>query len=242
MAIERITGIVTDIIKHSDRYNVVTLYTRERGRMAMLSSAGNGRTARVRNASLMPLSVISANINIKGNREIQILGQFAREMLWKDIYFNPVKSAICTFITEFLNSYTRNSGPDPLTWDFCLKAISTLDSLKTGAANFHLGFLVEFLRYTGISPDLSEIRPDAWFDMEGGAMTLYPPLHHNRLTPQDAQILPLIARLNTRTARIFKFNGAQRRELLNGLLKYYSIHFPGLNNLKSPEILNEVFI
>ena len=94
MAIEKITGIVTDVIKYSDKHNVITLFTRDQGRVSLLSSAGNSKTARVRNASLMPLSVISADINFNPTRDLQFLGKFSREILWKDIYFNPVKSAI----------------------------------------------------------------------------------------------------------------------------------------------------
>lgn len=241
MAIEKITGIVTDIIKYSDRHNIVTLFTRERGRLPLLSAAGNGKTARIRNASLMHLSLISADININTNRELQFLGRFQRETLWKDLYFNPMKSAIAMFIAEFVNNYNRFSGPDPRLWDFLAESIRTLDESKSGLPNFHLGFLVEFMSYAGIKPDMSEWRQDAWFDMRDGTMTIFPPTHREILTPSESVILPLLSRLNVRTARVFKFNGQQRRELLKKILHYYSLHFPGIGSLKSPEVLAEVF-
>lgn len=241
MAIEKIRGIVTDVLKHSDRHNIITLFTREHGRLAMLSTAGNGKTARVRNASLMPLSVITADININSSRELHFLGRFQREALWKDIYFNPAKSAVALFISEFLNNYIRNSGADPLLWDYAADAIARLDSASRGIANFHLAFLIDFMTYAGIRPDLSEQRNDSWFDMRGGSMTLVPPAHQDRLAPGEARFLPLLLRLNLNTYSHFKFNSTQRNALLKGILKYYGIHFPGLANLKSPEILSEIF-
>lgn len=241
MAIEKITGIVTDVLKYSDRHNVVTLFTRERGRVAVLSAAGNSKTARVRNASLMPLSVISSDVNFSASRELQYLGTFQREKLWKDMYFNPVKSAICLFLAEFLNTYVRQSGPDDALWDFCIRAIESLDNAGAGLANYHLAFLIEFLVYAGIRPDLSEYRADSWFDMRGGTMTALPPAHRDSVAPGRVMLLPLLARMNLRTARYFRFNGAQRRELLEWLLRYYSLHFPGMAGLRSPEILGEVF-
>ncbi|MDE6006145.1 MAG: DNA repair protein RecO C-terminal domain-containing protein [Muribaculaceae bacterium] len=241
MALERITGIVIDFTKHSDRHNVVTLFTRERGRVSLLSQAGNGKTARIRNASLMPLSVISADINFSATRELQFLGQFSRPLLWKDIYFNPVKSAIALFISEFLNIYLRQSPPDARLFDYLTRTIGRLDRAVEGIPNFHLAFLIEFLNYAGIYPDLTEWRPDAWFDLQGGVMTIFPPAHRNYIEPSNVGILPLLARMNLRTSRVFRFNGTQRRQLLNTLLRYYSLHFPGMGSMKSPEVLGEVF-
>ncbi|MDE6392379.1 MAG: DNA repair protein RecO C-terminal domain-containing protein [Muribaculaceae bacterium] len=241
MAIEKITGIVTDVVKHSDRHNVVTLFTRHHGRVSLLSSAGTGKTARMRNASLMPLSVISADINFNPTRELQFLGKFSRDILWKDLYFNPVKSAVGIFISEFLNTYLRHSAPDPALWEFIVTSIRRLDAGRSGLANFHLAFLIEFLGYAGIRPDLTEWRDDAWFDMRGGTMSVMPPGHRDTLSPQEAAVLPLLARMNLRTAHLFRFSAPRRRELLGGLLRYYSLHFPGLSGLKSPAVLAEVF-
>ena len=74
MAIEKIRGIVIDVIKHNDRHNVVTLFTRDRGRIAFLSPVGSGKSARMRNARLLPLSVIETDVNMRQNRELQLLG------------------------------------------------------------------------------------------------------------------------------------------------------------------------
>lgn len=241
MALERITGIVTDIVKHSDRHNVITLFTRERGRVAVLSPTGSGRTARMRNALLMPLSVITADINFRGNRDLQILGRFNRAALWKDLYFSPVKSSLTMFIAEFLNTYLRYPEAEPQTWDFIYRAVSILDAADGVPANFHLAFLVEFLRYAGIFPDLSGYMEGRWFDMREGEFLRFAPTHRDSLSPEEARNMPLLGRMNLRNARFFRFNAAQRRELLRQLIKFYAVHFPGLGNLRSPEILAEVF-
>lgn len=241
MAIEKIKGIVTDTVKYNDRHNIVTLFTREHGRVSFLSPAGTGKTAKLRNASLMNLSVISADINFNPTRELQFLGRFQREFLWKDIYFNPVKSSIALFIAEFVNNYSRQLGPDPALWDYVLQSVKMLDDGRGSQANFHLGFLTGFMEFAGIRPDLSEWREDAWFDMRGGTMTILTPTHNDVLIPADARIILLLSRLNIRTAPVFRFNSGQRRQLLQGLLRYYSLHFPGMANLKSPEILSELF-
>lgn len=104
MASEKITGIVTDMIRHNDRHNVVTLFTRSRGRMSFLSPAGTGRTAAMRRAGLQLLSLVEAEVNVRGDRDLQLLGRFSSPHVWSDIYFNPVKSAVAMFLAEFINN------------------------------------------------------------------------------------------------------------------------------------------
>lgn len=243
MAIEKVTGFVVDTVKYNDRHNIVTLYAREHGRVSLLSAAGVGKTTRLRNAALMPLSVITADINFNPTRELQFLGKFQRGLLWRDLYFNPVKSAVALFISEFVNAYVRQSPPDPRLWDYCVAAIGRLDSASKPAeiANFHLAFLIDFLTYAGIRPDLGGWRADAWFDMREGNISITPPPHRDVLSPAAMPLLRQLSRMNLRTAPIFRFKKEERRELLNALLHYYSIHFPGLSNLKSPSVLSELF-
>lgn len=241
MALEKILGLVTEVVRYSDRYDIVSLFTRDRGRLPLLSASGSGRAARLRRSSLLPLTLISADVNFSASREIQYLGNFTRESLWRDLYFNPVKSAIAMFLSEFVNAYARQSPPDPAVWDYVHGAVASLDAEAGSVANFHLAFLIDFLQLAGIRPDLSGSGPGCWFDMRGGVASQLPPSHRDRIEPARACLLPGLSRMTLRTARLYRFNVSQRRELLDGLLKYYSIHFPGIGGLKSPEILAELF-
>ncbi|MDE7402198.1 MAG: DNA repair protein RecO [Muribaculaceae bacterium] len=241
MAVERLIGIVTDVLKHSDRHDVVSLYTRSHGRVALLAPAGNGKAARARRAAMMQLSVIETDVKFNANRDLQFLGRFSRPVLWRTIYFDPVKSAVAIFISEFLNQFLRQSPPDPQLFDFLVGAIDRLDKMERGVANFHLGFLVEFLDYAGIRPDLSDWQAGCWFDLRGGVASMLPPGHRDVIEPRNTAGLPILARMTTANAATFKFNGLQRRQFMSELLKYYAVHFPGIGSLKSPEILAEVF-
>jgi DNA repair protein RecO (recombination protein O) len=194
---------------------------------------------------MMPLSMITADIRIDATRDLQILNNSTREEVWRNIYFNPVKSSIAIFIAEFLNSYLRFSETDPLLWDYVADSIRVLDRMKRGSANLHLGFLIGLLHYTGISPDLSEARthPERrqWFDMREGSMTYTPPLHRDYIEPEKIRALCSLIRMTPQNCKAYHLNGSERREILDLLLRYYSIHFPSIGNLKSPAVLREIF-
>lgn len=241
MPIEKITGIVTDIVRHNDRHNIVTLFTRSRGRVSFLSPAGKGKTGRMRNARLQLLSVVESDVNFRESRNLQSLGSVGLTVVWKDLYFNPVKGAIVMFLSEFLNHYLREASPEPNLWDYVYYSLSELDRRKKGYANFHLSFLIGLLHFAGITPDITELEEGDYFDMQSGIVVAERPQHRNFLYPSETALLPLIMRMNVDNDRFFKFKGGERRELLRKLLQYYSIHFPGMMNLKSPEILAEIF-
>lgn len=241
----RITGIVTDMIKHSDRHNVLTLFTRERGRMTFVTHGGGGKKGASRMAMLMPLSVVTADIQIDATRELQLLTGISRAEIWHDIYFNPVKSAIAIFMAEFLNAYLHFSEADPMLWDYTADTIRHLDRSRKGTANRHIAFLTGMLPYAGISPDLSGFPStpgkEIWFDMREGSLTDIPPLHRDTIRPQFSQHLSRIVRMNAANCHLFRLNAGQRRQILDSLIRYYAIHFPGMRALKSPEVLKELF-
>lgn len=239
--IEKITGIVLDTVRHNDRHNVVTLYTRTRGRMAFLSPVGKGKNGRMRNARLMPLSIIEADVNIRGDRELQMLGSVTPTVVWHDLYFNPVKSAIVLFLSEFLNRYLRESSPDTGCWDFIAGSIRMFDEARRGLPNFHLWFLVRFMNIAGIAPDLENYERGDSFDMRAGIPVAGQAFHQDVLNPAETRMLMTLSRITLANMHLFRFSGNDRRLVLDRLLRYYAIHFPGLSGLKSPDILSEVF-
>lgn len=239
MAIERIRGIVIDVVRHTDRHNVVTLYTRERGRMSFLMPVGTGRNARIRNARMQPLAVVEADIKFKGNKNLQTLGKMSLLVPWRDIYFNPAKSAIVMFLSEFLNCFLRQSEADVPLWDFIYSTLGGLDAERGSVANRHIAFLVGLLPFAGIQPNL-DCR-GRYFDMREGVMTDSIPLHHDVVTGDALTHLDLLARITAANSRYFRFTKTERRDTLAGIIRYYSIHYPGLGDLKSPAILAETF-
>ena len=240
MSIEKIEGIVIDIVKHNDRHNVVTLFTRTRGRMSFLSPAGAGKAGRMRNARLLPLSVIETQVKVSQTRELHRLGSISPVEIWHDIYFNPVKTSITLFLSEFLNRYLRDASPDPATWEFITASIRALDNIDAGLANFHIWFLIRFLDIAGITPDITNYEKGDCFDMRNGILVANS-MHRDTLTSAETSLLISLSRISLTNLAAFRFNGSERRQLLDRILRYYAIHFPGLSSLKSPDILSEVF-
>lgn len=237
----KIHGIVISLIRHDERNNILTLYTAERGRMTLLSSASRSRSGRLRNARLAPMALIEADINIRENRELQFLGSFSTPAPWKNIYFDPVKAPVVIFLSEFLSKILRTSGSDLPTWQFLVKALTVLDEINEGVANYHLAFLIRFLEFAGIEPDARNYRTGNIFDLRAGDFTDMNPGHRDILSLDETALMPKFLRMNFENMGRFRFNVAQRRRLLRVIIDYYSLHLPISPHLKSLEVLSELF-
>ena len=238
---EKINGIVLENRKHNDAMNIVTLYTRSRGRVSFISPAGGGGKSKGRAARLLPLALVDCDVRFVANKELQRLGAVSTPYAWHDLYFNPIKSSMALFLSEFLNHVLRETTPDPNIWDFIRHSIYILDRLEGSPANFHIAFMISFLPFSGIQPDMSGWRPGYHFSLETGEFSALPVGQRQYLSPEDSQKLPFLARMNYYNMRRFRLNAEERQSILNGLLRYYAIHYPGADNLKSLAILHEVF-
>lgn len=238
---EQFIGIVTDIVRHNDSNDIVTLYTRTRGRICFVSPVSTGKSGRLRKARIRPLSVIEGTANFRENKDIQRLGKISLAEVWHDIYFDPYKSAVALFLTDFLNRYFRNASPDEPAFDFLLNSLRILDSGMADTGNFHITFLINFFPYAGISPDMSSFKAGDYFDLQGGSTIDHRPSHSNYLSASDTIFLRKLLRINFSNSRFFKFSRKDRGEILAKLLKYYSIFFPGVENIRSLDVLMELF-
>lgn len=238
---EKIKGIVLNVRKYNDRNCIVTLYTRERGKLSFISPSGTGKASNARRAVLQPLAVIDTEVNFKAGVELQRLGSFTTSEVWTDIYFHPAKRAMALFISEFLYKLLNATMPDPQLFDFLYNSFRLLDRMETGVADFHIPLLVSLLSFSGIQPDVSGYRQGYVFEFASGSFVPEFEAKGPRLEGNEAAAAPFVVRINFSNMKCLRLTGANRRQILYSLLNYYSYHFPGLGSLKSPEVLREIF-
>ena len=244
--IERIEGIVTDIVRHNDAHNVVTLYTRSRGRMAFLVTVGKSKGGRLRNSLLSLMAVVGADVNIREGKELYTLRQVQPLRLWHGIYAHPLKSAILFFITEFCHRLLRQYPADERLWQYITDSLETLDSCPARRlANFHITFIVKMLPLVGVEPSDVVWSEGMVFDMLSGEMIDRDQSFFIRrrvlLSEPESEVVPLLSRINFRNMHYFRFSRDERRRVVERLLGYYNLHLSLDTNFKSLPVLTEFF-
>ena len=236
-----IRGIVLQTIRHNDSSDIVTLFTEQRGRMSFVLRAGSSRSGRIRRARLSPLAIVETEVNFRANKDLQILGEISTPHPWRNLYFDPMKGAMTIFLAEFLNKVLRTTEADLPIWNYLLYAINSLDILERGIANYHIAFLTGLLPFVGIAPDLRTYREGSCFDMQAGVFEDLTPAHRNVILPAEAAVIPQMLRMNFRNMSRYRLNVGERRHLLYWMMRYYSVHLPVDDNMRSLEVLQEVF-
>ena len=145
------------------------------------------------------------------------------------------------FTAEFLSNALREEMPDTLLYKYIEDSLQWLDSTDSGISNFHIAFILHLSRFLGIEPNLDGYSSTLHFDMISGEYCCFQPKHPYFLHPDEAKFIPYLSNMTIYNMHLYRFNRKQRQRMLEILNDYYRIHIPNFHELKSLEVLKEIF-
>jgi len=239
--IESTKAIVLHQIKYSDTGIIVQLYTRKFGRQScMIRGMRNKKTGK-HNVFFQPMTILELVLYHKESRGMQMMKDFSVSYSPSDIYSNVRKSSVAIFLGEVLTSVLREESANEALFDFIADSVVYFDSFRKGYANFHLAFLAGLSSYLGFEPRPKTGREGTYFDMLNGNFIPQPPDHGYYANAEISAILSTFFSTSYGKINSIILTGSIRNEVLETLVKYYSLHLPGLKKIKSLEVLKEVF-
>ena len=239
---EKLRGVVLNTIRYSDKHNIVHVYTDRRGLMSFAVPQGKTQAARMRNALLMPLSLVDLEAGIRNGRDLAVLRELRRNYPLATLYSDPFKNAIALFISELLAHVIQEpEGNDPL-FRYIEQSVQLLEQLPGQVANFHICFLYHLGAHLGIQPNVDSYRQGYWFDMTDGVFVPSAVRGHALLQPQEAQVIHLLSRMTFSNMSVFRFSREERNRMLDVIISYYRLHNAAIGTLRSPDILKQLFV
>jgi len=239
--LEKTRGIILHQIKYTDSGIVARLYTRKFGRQSFLIKGMRNRKAGKHNILFQPMFILDLEMYYKASREMQVLKEFSVSFTPYDIHSNIKKSCVAIFLGEVLTAILKEESPHEEMFDYIEESIIYFDSCKEGFANFHIAFLAGLSSFLGFEPGPRTNIDDAFFDMTNGKFVPIPPVHGNYANVEISNILADFFVASYDTISNITLTGILRNEVLETLVRYYSLHLPGLKKIKSLEVLKEVF-
>ena len=238
---EKLRGVVLNTIRYSDKHNIVHIYTDGRGLMSFAVPLGKTAAVRMRNALLMPLSLVDIEAGMQSNRDLARLREVRRNYPLATVYGDPVKNAIALFISELLAHVIQEPEGNAPLFRYIEQAVQLLEQMPGQVANFHICFLYPLGAHLGIQPTLESYRKDYWFDMTDGTFVPAAVRGHMHLKPDEAQVIHLLSRMTFSNMGVFRFSREQRNRVLDVIISYYRLHNAAIGTLRSPEILKQLF-
>lgn len=238
---EKTRGIVLHQIKYSDSGIVAWIYTRKFGRQSFLIRGLRKKKSGRHSILFQPMFIIDMDIYYRQNREMQTVKEFSVSYSPADIYSDIKKSAVAIFLGEVLASVLKEEHPNEKLFAYLEDSIIYFDGCREDYANFHLAFLAGLSSYLGFEPGQRNNPGELYFDMLNGGFVSSPPFHGNYADREISGILAEIFSSSFDTVKDIKLTGIVRNEILETLVRFYSIHLPGLKKIRSLEVLKTVF-
>ncbi len=234
-------GIVLHTIKYGESSIIATIYTRDFGRQSYLVNAAHGKNAKNKAGILQPLFLVDIVAYYKQSRELNRVKEIKSNQNYQNLSFDIVKSTLAIFLAEMLYRSIHEQESYPEMYDFVKHSLLYFDLMETGIANFHIYFLYRLTEYLGFLPELKRVGFQNWFDIKKGAVVHSQPSHPFFANKDDTENLINLSDLKLHEIENFKISRKMRDSLLSVIVEYYRVHFDDSGEIKSLNILREVF-
>lgn len=235
-------GIILHQIKYTDSGVIAQVYTRDFGRLSIMIKGMRSRKSGKHNVLFQPMFILDLIFYYRESRGIQVLKEFSVSYSPAEIYADVKKSCIAVFLAEILTSVLKEESPNFELFDYIEDSIKYLDKCDSGFANFHIAFLIGLSSFLGFEPGTRDDPEKKYFDLLNGTFVSMPPLHSAYADTHVSDILAEFFKVSFDQMRSIPLTGSLRNEVLETIIRYFSIHLPGLKKVNSLDILKEIFI
>jgi DNA repair protein RecO (recombination protein O) len=239
--IHKTEAIVLHQIKYSDSGIIVQVYTRNFGRESILIKGMRSRKSDKHNVLFQPMFILNLVFYYKESRDIQLLKEFSVSYSPSGIYADIKKSCTAVFLAEVLTNVLREETPNFELFDYIEESVKYLDKCESGSANFHIAFLSGLCSFLGFEPGIRSDPEQKYFDLINGNFVSKPPLHSAYADPEISVILAEFFSSTFDQMRSIPLTGVLRNEVLDTIIRYFSVHLPGLKKINSLDVLKEIF-
>lgn len=239
--VEKSNGIVLRTIKYSDNLMIADMYTLCSGRASYLVQISHSKRSKVRSVLFQPLSILTFCAPANKGKSLVRIGDVQPASLYSSIPYDMTKSAMALYIAEFLCGALHEEESNEELFSYLCHSLDWFDTAKTGFSDFHIIFLWRLTRFLGIYPNIEGFRPGCHFDLAAGSLADERPIHGQFLSPEATCAFINLLSTDFNGTQGLSMNRAARWEHIALLQNYYRLHIPGFPELKSSQVLKELF-
>lgn len=240
--IETTQGIVLHYNRYNDDSAIVDVFTLSHGSISfMVRDRRQQRKGGLHATLLRPLNIVELVFDYRTAVPLQKIQELRVGYCYTTLPYHPIKETLALFLSEFLHEALRNEVQNPGLYHYLSYSLQWLDATDGGVANFHIALLVRLTFYLGFWPNTKGRGSLTYFDLRDGIMTDTEPPHGFFLKGEETEMLPKLLRMNFRNMRHFNLTRQQRNRILDIVTTYYKLHVPEFRNLRSLDVLREIF-
>lgn len=233
-------AIVLKTTPYGDSSVVVQMFTEKFGIQSYMINGVKKPKAKIRMNMLQPLHLVEMVVYHKTNTSIQRVSELRPAVIFRSIPYDIIKSTITMFLNEVLYKSIRQQHTDEQLFDFIFNSISWFDETGDLPVNFHLAFLLKLSRFLGFAPSTEHRHDQVFFDLQEGAFSSLHPLHPHFLNKEDALLFIALFTTSFDKLQDVKMTNVGRRNLLEKILVFYTLHTASFGDIHSHQVLQEI--
>lgn len=234
-------GLVLRSVRYGDQQVIVNIFTEASGMVPFIIRCPRAGKKGFKSSLWQPLTLVEVVWEVRPKASLQKPSELSLWKPWRSLPFEPYKVSMSMFLGEFMYHALRSEQANGPLFDYTVNALEWFDVCEQHYANFHAVFLLHLTRFLGFMPNVEDWHEGSFFDLEAASFVTQPPLHAHFLSPEEAALVPKFLRMDIRSMQAVKLNGAIRRRVLEIITTFYRLHIPEFPELKSLDVLAELF-
>lgn len=241
MAAIKTEAIVLKTIKFSESSLIVTILTKEHGKIAVIAKGARKPKSRF-TGMLSPGQILHVVYYLKTTRNVQTLAEsdYAKKLM--SIRTDITKMALCSSVLELAGSLVHENEKNLAMFKFLNRF---LPWLETYHEELRLIFPYVQLRLAeisgiGIQSEASEAKK-AYLNIENGSVSEMP-AQENAILLTSNQFIFITDALKRKNSSILQFQltNTEIKDLVHYLDKYFRYHIEGMKERKSDRIFDQL--
>lgn len=239
---EKTLGVSLTSIPYNDRTQLLHVYTERFGKVTYRIKMGAGRRHTADRLIQAPLTLLEMEVQHSPSQQIQTLGETRiLQSPYQASMADPGKMAQCMFLAELLDKCIVEVEPNPELFDFIRQSIELMGLTEGSTPNFHLSFVMRLCHLLGFQIDTTVYRPGMQFDIHEGIFTDRPIAHPYYLNAESSRCFHEALEASFSDPTRLTINREQRNYWLDTLLLYLKAHLPEMGEIRSLDVLKELF-
>lgn len=214
------SGVVFRLTKYGETSIIVSIFTSQFGLQSYIVNGVRSKSGKGKIALYQPLTLLDLVVYHKETGGIMRIKEVKCLYPYQHLTTDVHKTTIALFIEELVNKSIKEEAHASELCEFLIDSLMTLDKLEK-PENFHLNFMVLLARHLGFQPQTPN-------EVLGGRVMDY----------DEEKALGEILHANYNSN--ISLSNLQRRNILDALLRFYSMHVENFGQLKSLSVLREI--
>ena len=199
------------------------------------------KNAKISANLLQPLCLNEVVFNNNEKNQLYIPKEISAWYQFTTLPFDVIKSSQALFINELIYRSVREEEANPGFFNFLIQNIIYLDQSTPAQANLHIVFALHLTKFLGFYPLGSFSPQKPYFLLKEGIYSKFKTSGDCYLDQQQSELFDKLLKSTPEESGQIKLSSDTRKKILEKIMLYYQLHHIGLGEIKSLEVLSEVF-